>query len=1029
MKDSISNLNPIKRYNLIWQTDKSNSNFNRFLLISSTNLRIYQTWYHVKKQTIHHQLIYTNNQIPSSRAFDWTTNFNQQFDLLAGATITGKAFIIRLPRLPSNLPQPEPSLITFSAARNPIARPSTTIALSPSGRLLALGLEKGRDYGLQVYDVNRITADQSNPINSTDPHIEQTPLAYAVSAETITDIAFLSSSILVVASSTKSIRLYDLHSAGLEFNDEKGKGNESQPSPTIIPQVLSPIAQWSTRSVLGIKPDPFESHRFATWGEDGYVRIWDTRKTTNELLIIYSEEDVRVLNNRSSSSTRLTKNIPPSSALIGIHSLTWSRVRKGLLVTISNDPQRVRVWDLVEYFSNTTTLRSRSDGLMTTRNPAPPPPSGSFRTRSPQASPSVSVPDYSTYTIFSTRLLKPLNRPSQAIVSAQMNYSTNPKDIYLSISRDGHLEFINFKRSGEATFGSKSNMIFSDGMRLRISATARPQSLALNEPQPRWPVTSALTSANIIQDSPKLSFPEQDQFAHRPYPDFLVHPNPSTPQFKRLPSEVAVLQLGNKFGRHLSLNTVRDERASNDPLRNDISVIMMSRATAGYGSNFFRNQQLASDNPGLSAFWEWIAHSQKLFQQGNGLVNGYDFSFQGVLSIMKGFTKSGDNLQLETARPTSSSQKPGVRSSSIDRKPMPTPDQRKQINEYIKAIRTFNHTRSIDNFTISSTDYSHQRQTALYFCGSDYNSKDIDQISTKYESLGMYGKASAIAFFSGNTQRAITSLQRSNDTQLQLLAPALATHLNTQRSGHARDPLFDQVCRKLADDGTTEPYIRAFYAYCSTSDWHEVIDETGLPLKDRIAVALRFLSDDEIFQWLDSVSKDMIQSGDLEGVLLTGLAGQEGIRLLQHHVNRTGDVQTVAISTSQLPFRSLQLDRCIETYRRLLDRWELFNVRIKFDIARGRHAREYLTSKQPSIIQTVAQMFPPQLIIRCQHCSEILSDAPNITPTSYPTSSSDLNINNPNLVGMASFKPGPTPLMRRVKTSFPLFLHIKRRKD
>lgn len=36
------------------------------------------------------------------------------------------------------------------------------------------------------------------------------------------------------------------------------------------------------------------------------------------------------------------------------------------------------------------------------------------------------------------------------------------------------------------------------------------------------------------------------------------------------------------------------------------------------------------------------------------------------------------------------------------------------------------------------------------------------------------------------------------------------------------------------------------FAFLASGDWRELLDEAGLPLSDRIAVALRFLSDSEV---------------------------------------------------------------------------------------------------------------------------------------------------------------------------------------
>lgn len=36
------------------------------------------------------------------------------------------------------------------------------------------------------------------------------------------------------------------------------------------------------------------------------------------------------------------------------------------------------------------------------------------------------------------------------------------------------------------------------------------------------------------------------------------------------------------------------------------------------------------------------------------------------------------------------------------------------------------------------------------------------------------------------------------------------------------------------------------FAFLATGDWREVLDESGLPVSDRVAIAIRFLSDSEV---------------------------------------------------------------------------------------------------------------------------------------------------------------------------------------
>ncbi|KAH9460151.1 hypothetical protein Pst134EB_008347 [Puccinia striiformis f. sp. tritici] len=691
-----------------------------------------------------------------------------------------------------------------------------------------------------------------------------------------------------------------------------------------------------------------------------------------------------------------------------------------------------------------------------------------------------------SYTIFKSHVSKPFCKPTQSIISAHIPSlsdglsSTNSKSTeleysfdLLSISKDnGNLEFIKSDSfDGEIAFGPRGQIVYSNGIKLRIEFDPPPQinnnnRLTSNDSRNLDSIPMSNQTTNTITGSIRSPM-VNNQHGQLPCLD-LHHKTDDSFQ------DLVELRLANKFGRHLiGCQPDRNQNTSAGPLVNDISLVMINRALNGYGPNSAKNEQLVPGDPVLVAFWEWITHSDKLSQQGTGLVNGYDFSFQGVLAVMKGFLpvdhhhhhqpfdlgSSPSMMRKNIHTPPESlgeflkisKPKSSINHHNIDNNL--NPNYVKQNSEYLKALRTFNHSQEIENFTISS-DLSDQRQTALYLCGPDYNSSKLEQVLLKYESLGLYGKACAIALFSGNTQRAITCLQRSDDLQLRTLAPPLATHLNTQRNGQARDPIFDQVCRQLSDERTSEPYLRAIFAYCSTGDWHEVIDETGLPLKDRLAVGLRFLSDEEILNWLENTTRNSILSGDLEGILLTGLnhattlsknhikknyhddsssdqnknksgfviedcqddhlQGLIGFKLLQTYINRTGDLQTAALATHLIvtppnhthhhhhQLRNQIVDRWVNSYRTLLDKSRLFHLRVQFDISRGQRSRQDLsvntnnnnllkrTSSSSSTtatgiilpdkhhLQQQGDFARPQLMLRCQHCLEIVSDGQNV---------------------------------------------------
>lgn len=95
---------------------------------------------------------------------------------------------------------------------------------------------------------------------------------------------------------------------------------------------------------------------------------------------------------------------------------------------------------------------------------------------------------------------------------------------------------------------------------------------------------------------------------------------------------------------------------------------------------------------------------------------------------------------------------------------------------------------------------------------------------------------------------------------------------------------------------------------------------------------------------MENIADNVIKSGELEGLLLTGLE-HGGISLLQNYVDRTGDVQTAALAGAFVHPGQLQdsrVERWIEAYRKMLDHWTLYTIRAKFDIARGNKMRASL---------------------------------------------------------------------------------------
>lgn len=82
-------------------------------------------------------------------------------------------------------------------------------------------------------------------------------------------------------------------------------------------------------------------------------------------------------------------------------------------------------------------------------------------------------------------------------------------------------------------------------------------------------------------------------------------------------------------------------------------------------------------------------------------------------------------------------------------------------------------------------------------------------------------------------------------------------------------------------------------------------------MSDRIAFACQFLCDTKLAEYIKDMIKTCIETGDLNGLLLTGVTN-EGITLLQRYLNRTDDVQTVALISTKFLSKDLITDNSVQ---------------------------------------------------------------------------------------------------------------------
>ncbi|KAK6509592.1 hypothetical protein TWF481_004330 [Arthrobotrys musiformis] len=396
-----------------------------------------------------------------------------------------------------------------------------------------------------------------------------------------------------------------------------------------------------------------------------------------------------------------------------------------------------------------------------------------------------------------------------------------------------------------------------------------------------------------------------------------------------------------------------------DTLRIDISVTMRRRAEMGYQFDCAQNEKLvtkAKKENELAEMWRWLDGAVEC-TEGDGMYSsGLDLSYLGVLGIWR----------------------PTLPSSRLD--PGAKLDE-KSFSAALKKINDNNGRKGRFKFA-GETKYPEQRILGLAMCGWDFNSdKDLEDALEKFERKQQFEKAAGWALFHGNIERCIKALSMGK-TEMKLMSTAVAGYnshrISGEKGGVAENNIWKDLCRDMATH-MDDPYSRAIFAYVSNGDWQDVLDgSTGLPIRERLGIALRFLEDDELSTYIDDFTAMVIRDGEPEGILLTGVT-EKAIDLLQVYVNKTGDVQTAALVASfAVPkyFTDHRVDLWVDSYRELLDRWKFWQIRANFDIKR----RDISTSKKGS---SLIESLPRQIYVRCNFCDRKVAHRSEIPTTRF----------------------------------------------
>lgn len=295
-------------------------------------------------------------------------------------------------------------------------------------------------------------------------------------------------------------------------------------------------------------------------------------------------------------------------------------------------------------------------------------------------------------------------------------------------------------------------------------------------------------------------------------------------------------------------------------------------------------------------------------------------------------------------------------------------------------MNAINKKLGIPKFDGVETKRPHHRELCLEMCNwgrsFDAEFEGAGSVSSLQRDSTWHTMAAAHALFRGDTTEAIQVLKKASSEHPELLFVSLALQLiGKGDDNNAKDALdFDE---RVASK--TDPYLRAISSIIATGDWTKIASQKSLPLRDRVFVAIRNFSDDDLTTWLRAEVEAAVREGDIEGIVLTGITDPL-VDLLARYVQKFGDYQTATLLLSICAPRFIDDVRAAafrSAYRAYLQRHHAFFLRAKFDVESTKRSKHH---GQPTLR-------PPgrQIALRCVYCdAETSLNAHNGSITGSP---------------------------------------------
>lgn len=462
--------------------------------------------------------------------------------------------------------------------------------------------------------------------------------------------------------------------------------------------------------------------------------------------------------------------------------------------------------------------------------------------------------------------------------------------------------------------------------------------------------------------------------------------SPFAPNFNPLPSQ----SVGGKPGVDVSLSSklfvekrfskVKQERLHPGHSQNP-NRTFRERCEEGYQFDPAKNRSIVSKDINLSRFWRNVDRALAMSRTQSLTDNALDFSYLGVHGIWM------DEMGIP----------PPFTQRRVNPSTRPSPAPSKTTEALAREL-------GLPPMTPSPlTSYNAHRRLCLFVTGLQKNPTDLEKEVNKLLRRGHPTKAAAKALFASDAKLATRALRQETSSEVhKMLAMAIASSQSRQRHARRRsssssvdsgssDTEWNDTVSSLSSSlprTSEDPYGHAIiHSIIHDDPAHPSIlsnPDLPLPLPDKIFIALHHLSDHDLSIYISNITQAHVSSGDLSGILLTGLGTPGAVKLLSNYVTRTGDVQTAVLALAPAIPRYLSspsIMRLYESwrydYRTQMQIWDLKFERVRFDVA----------GRKLAVSRTGAPLLKPakaQISLTCTYCQQSVAQIPAPAKPGFP---------------------------------------------